>query len=195
MYLRRGAPRVYSLPPVAPRKRNPWTSTSEVILWLLFVALIFPAAFAGYAVGHYTSLGKPPKTVIETTTVGSTTMSTSTPTTTTSPTTTSSSGGNADAGKAVFTGSAGCAGCHAFAAAGSSGQKIGPDLDTAIASDAAADGNMELKDFIEESIEDPDAYIAQGGYSGGIMPGDFKDSLSSKEIDDLVAFISANTQS
>ena len=40
-----------------PRRRNPWSSTGEILLWLLFVALLFPAGFAGWAVGHYTSLG------------------------------------------------------------------------------------------------------------------------------------------
>jgi len=160
------------------------------MLWLLFVALIFPAAFAGYAVGHYTSLGKPPATV--TTTVGSTSMSTATPTTTTSATTTSSSGGDAAAGKVVFTGSSGCSGCHTFKAAGSSGT-IGPDLDTAPAMDAKADGNMALAAFIKQSITDPSAYIAKG-YSDGIMPKTFGTSLTSTQIDDLVAFISSNTQ-
>src|SRR5512141_1808787 len=110
-----------SLPLVAPRKKNPWTSTSEVLLWLLVVALIFPAAFAGYAVGHYTSLGKPPKTVTET--VGST----STPATTASMTTTTSSGGDVAAGKTVFTGVGTCSGCHTFGPAGSN-SSIGPDL-------------------------------------------------------------------
>ena len=185
---------------MASRKKNPWTSTGEVLLWLLFVALIFPAAFAGYAVGHYTSLGKPPKTVQVTTTVGRTRLSTPTTTTsatttsatTTSATTTSSSGGSVAAGKVIFLGSGGCAGCHTFTAAGSSGS-IGPNLDTAPATDAAADGNMELDAFIKESITDPRTYIAPG-YSGGIMPANFGSSLTSKQIDDLVAFISANTQ-
>jgi cytochrome c551/c552 len=170
---------------VARRKqRNPWTSTSEVLLWVLFVALLFPAAFAGYAVGHYTSLGKPPATV--TTTVGSTSTSTSTPATTTAATTTSSPGGSVAAGRAVFA-SAGCTGCHAFKPAGSNGT-IGPNLDTAPAMDAKADGNMALAAFIKQSIVNPSAYIAKG-YSDGIMPKTFGTSLSSTQINDLVAFI------
>lgn len=176
---------------MARGNKNAWTSTGEILLWLLFVALVFPAAFAGYAVGHYTSLGKPPKTVQVTTTVGSTSTSTSTPTTTTSATTTGSSGGSVAAGKTVFTGSSNCAGCHTFTAAGSSGT-LGPNLDTAITTDAAADNHMSLAVFVKESIVHPDAYIAKG-YSGGIMPGTFGTDLTSTQINDLVAFIVSNT--
>ena len=155
---------------------------SEILLWLLFVALIFPAAFAGYAVGHYTSLGKPPATV--TTTVGST----STPATTTSATTTTSSGGgDVAAAKTLF--AQNCASCHTFTAAGANGT-VGPNLDTAPATDAKADGNKPLAAFIKESIIDPNAYIAQG-YSSGIMPSAFGTTLTSTQINDLVAFISS----
>ena len=100
-----------------PRRRNPWSSTGEVLLWLLFVTLLFPAGFAGWAVGHYTSLGKPSATVVHTVTVGgSTTAATTTSATTTgssSTTTSSGGGGNAAAGKSVFA-SSGCASCHTF---------------------------------------------------------------------------------
>ena len=34
-----------------------WWMDLMVGVWLLFAALLFPAAFAGWAVGHYTSLG------------------------------------------------------------------------------------------------------------------------------------------
>ena len=162
---------------------------------MLFAALLFPAGFAGWAVGHYTSLGKSSETVVRTVTAGST----STPATTSGGTTTSSGttssgktttssggGGDAQAGKAVFAAN-GCASCHTFKPANATGT-IGPDLDKAPASDAKADNNMELADFIKESIEDPDAYIAKG-YSKGIMPSTFDKSLSGKQLNDLVAFI------
>jgi len=71
-----------------PRRRNPWTSTGEVLLWLLFAALLFPAGFAGWAVGHYTSLGKPAATVVRTVTVGSTAAATTAPPTSTAAPTT-----------------------------------------------------------------------------------------------------------
>ena len=76
------------------------------MIWVLFAALLFPAGFAGYAIGHYTSLGKSSGTVVHTVTIGST----STPTTTSAETTSSAAtttssgggGGSAAAGKAVF---------------------------------------------------------------------------------------------
>jgi cytochrome c551/c552 len=186
------------LPVPRPRRRNPWTSTGEVLIWVLFAVLLVPAGFAGWAVGHYTSLGS--STVVHTVTVaGGTTPATTTSATTTSATTTSaatttssSTGGNAAAGEAVFKANS-CASCHTFQPAGATG-KVGPDLDTAPAQDAKADHNMNLAAFIKQSIEDPDAYIAKG-FTQGIMPTTFGKSLSAKQLNDLVAFIVSGTKS
>ncbi|HKC77051.1 MAG TPA: cytochrome c [Gaiellaceae bacterium] len=180
-----------------PRRRNPWTSTGEILVWVLFAVLLFPAGFAGYAVGHYTSLGKPPKTVVSTTTVGSTATPTtsSTPISTSTPTTTSGGGGgggNVAAGKTVFA-SNGCANCHTFQPAGSNGT-IGPNLDTAPTQDAKADGNMALAAFIHQSIVDPNAYIAKG-FTKGLMPTNFGSQLSKTQLNDLVAFIVSGAKS
>ena len=161
---------------------------------MLFAALLFPAGFAGWAVGHYTSLGKSSSTVVHTVTIGSTSAPATTtapaPTTTPATTTSSGGGGNAAAGKAVFAAN-GCASCHTFKPANATGS-IGPDLDTAPASDAKADNNMNLAAFIKESIDNPDAYIAKG-YSKGVMPTTFVQSLSSTQLNDLVAFILSGT--
>ena len=177
-----------------PRRRNPWTSTGEVFVWVLFALLLFPIGFAGWVVGHYTNLGSSSKTVVHTVTVGgatttpaTTTTATTTQATTTSATTTSKGGGgNAAAGKAVFAAN-GCASCHTFQPAKATGT-VGPNLDTAPTSDAKADGNMDLSAFVSQSITDPDAYIAKG-YSKGIMPTTFGSSLSQTQLNDLVAFI------
>jgi len=167
------------------------------MIWVLFAALLFPAGFAGWAVGHYTSLGSNSTTVVHTVSIGvsSSTAATTTtaPATTTSAATTTSSnagGGNAAAGKAVFAAN-GCAGCHTFGPANATGA-VGPDLDKAPAADAKADGNMDLAAFIKESITDPDAYIAKG-YTKGVMPTTFGQSLSSTQLNDLVAFIFSGT--
>jgi hypothetical protein len=51
---------------------------------------------------------------------------------------------------------------------------------------------MDLAAFIKQSITDPNAYIAKG-YTKGIMPTTFGQSLSSKQLNDLVAFILSGT--
>jgi cytochrome c551/c552 len=162
------------------------------MLWILFVLLLFPAAFAGYAVGHYTSLGKPPTTITVNVGGTATTPTTSGATTTSPATTTNSSVGAVAAGKTVFADN-GCGSCHAFTPAGSSGT-IGPNLDTAPAESAKADGNMDLAAFIQQSIVDPNAYIAKGYTSPSQMPGTFGTSLSKKQLHDLVAFVLSGTQ-
>lgn len=91
--------------------------------------------------------------------------------------------GNAEAGAQVFA-SANCGSCHTLAAAGSSGA-IGPNLDEALEA-----GKTE--EFIEESIIEPEAEIAEG-YSAGIMPSNFGALLSEQEIADLVAYLYENT--
>jgi cytochrome c551/c552 len=182
---------------VARRKRrNPWTSVGEVFVWLLFATLLFPVGFAGWAVGHYTSLGKSSgtTTVTETVTAAATTAAaTTTAATTTAATTTtaaSAAAGNAAQGKAVFTANA-CASCHAFKPAGSSGT-VGPNLDTAPTADAKKAG-MSLAAFVKQSIVDPNAYVPSG-YPQGVMPSTFGSSLSKTQLADLVAFIVSGAQ-
>src|ERR1044071_5295323 len=96
------------------------------------------------------------------------------------------SAGGASAGVALFN-SKGCNGCHTFAAASSGGQ-IGPNLDKL--KEAAAGAKAPLEDFIRQSIEDPNAYVAPG-YSANVMPP-FKDQLTPKELDVLVKFLATN---
>lgn len=170
------------------RRRNPWIATSEILVWLLFATLLFPVGFAGWAVGHYTSLGKPSGTKTVTVTAAASTQAATTAAATTAAGTTTSAAaptGNAAQGKAVFL-SNGCGSCHTFKAAGASGT-IGPDLDTAPAADAKK-ANMTLAAFVRQSIVDPNAFVASG-YAKGVMPTTFGTSLSKTQLDDLVAFV------
>jgi cytochrome c551/c552 len=105
--------------------------------------------------------------------------------------TSSGATGDANAGKAVFA-SAGCSSCHTLTAANASGT-IGPDLDK-ISGDAQKAG-MSLTAFIKQSITDPAAFTASGGPWTTAMPTTFGSSLSSTQIDDLVALIESSQSS
>jgi cytochrome c oxidase subunit 2 len=80
-------------------------------------------------------------------------------------------------GEQLFT-SAGCAGCHALAAAGSTAS-VGPDLGKLGDADAA---------FIRKSIVDPNADITEG-FSPDVMPPNFGEQLSKEELDALVEYL------
>lgn len=86
--------------------------------------------------------------------------------------------GNPAAGKKVFADN-GCGGCHTFKVAGANG-KIGPNLDEVLKGKDA--------DFVKTSITDPNAQIASG-FQPNIMPQNYGSQLTSKQIADLVAFL------
>jgi mono/diheme cytochrome c family protein len=78
----------------------------------------------------------------------------------------------------------GCGGCHTLAAA-QSGGTVGPNLDEVLPGQTAA--------MIEEDVADPNASIAKG-FPPNVMPTDYAQSLSPKELEDLVQFLLENTQ-
>lgn len=78
----------------------------------------------------------------------------------------------------------GCGNCHVLAAAGSTGV-TGPDLNEVLTpEDTAA--------HIEEMVVDPNKEIAQG-YPANVMPQNFGELLSGKELEDLVQYLIENT--
>jgi mono/diheme cytochrome c family protein len=79
----------------------------------------------------------------------------------------------------------GCGGCHTLAAA-ESGGTTGPNLDEALPDQTAK--------MVEESIADPNAEIAKG-YPANVMPSNFEQTLSAKELEDLVQYLLQSTQS
>jgi mono/diheme cytochrome c family protein len=89
--------------------------------------------------------------------------------------------GNAEAGKEVFTTAANpaCSTCHTFEAADST-QTLGPDLDEALAD--------KDRQFIYDSIVDPDAEITEG-FADNLMPEDYGEQLNEQQLVDLVAFL------
>jgi mono/diheme cytochrome c family protein len=91
-------------------------------------------------------------------------------------------GAAADEGAALFEAN-GCGGCHTLAAAGSTGT-TGPALDGALKGKDEA--------YIEESIVDPNAEVAQG-QPPDVMPQTFGTDLTPEEIDALVQYLVEST--
>jgi cytochrome c oxidase subunit 2 len=90
------------------------------------------------------------------------------------------------AGAAAFQ-KGGCASCHTFAPANATG-KVGPPLDN-LAADARKYGRgASPEDYVRDSIVDPNKVLV-AGFSAGVMPDNFGDTLSDQEIDALVKFL------
>lgn len=77
----------------------------------------------------------------------------------------------------------GCGTCHTLAAA-ESGGVTGPNLDEVLPGQTTA--------MVHESIVDPNAQIAKG-YPPNVMPSNFEQSLSPKELEDLVEYLLEST--
>jgi cytochrome c oxidase subunit 2 len=80
---------------------------------------------------------------------------------------------------APVSGATACGACHTLAAAGTSGQ-TGPNLGQVLKGMSAAQ--------IKQSIVNPDAEIAKG-YSKGIMPSNFAQTLSAAQVDGLAQWL------
>jgi mono/diheme cytochrome c family protein len=79
----------------------------------------------------------------------------------------------------------GCGGCHTLAAARSGGV-TGPNLDEALPGQSAA--------MIEKSIVEPNAMIVKG-FPANVMPQDYGESLTPKELEALVEYLIESTES
>lgn len=86
--------------------------------------------------------------------------------------------GDPAAGRQAFL-AQGCGGCHTFSAAGTNGS-AGPNLDEALQGEDA--------EFVRESIVAPNEEIASG-FAPNVMPQDYGQNLTQKQLDDLVAFL------
>jgi mono/diheme cytochrome c family protein len=79
----------------------------------------------------------------------------------------------------------GCGGCHTLAEA-QAGGTTGPSLDEALPGQSAA--------MVHESIADPNASIAKG-FPPNVMPANYEQTLTPKELDDLVQYLLQSTKS
>ena len=165
--------------PEFPGKRLPIFLAICGVFFLAQMTAVLVLAEVGEAdepAHEETTTGAEPTTPTETTgtetTATETTATETTGTETTATETTASAQGDPVAGKEIFLGTSGCAGCHTLADAGSTGT-IGPNLD-------------DLK-------PSHDAVVAQVTNGGGGMPA-FGDSLSEEQIQDVAAYVSSATQ-
>ncbi|MBV8735597.1 MAG: c-type cytochrome [Solirubrobacterales bacterium] len=111
----------------------------------------------------------------------------------------SSSAGAASpaAGKALFTGSAGCSACHTLAAAGATGT-VGPNLDQRLKSDCSLPASEQIRgatltQCITTAITKPYAFLPSG-YRAGVMPSNFAQTLTPTQIQSLVSFLASVTK-
>jgi cytochrome c oxidase subunit 2 len=90
-------------------------------------------------------------------------------------------GGAAPDGKTLFTKAASpaCGSCHTLADAGATGT-IGPNLGKVLKGRDAK--------FIQQSIEDPSAFVEKG-FQNGIMPSNYKATLKPEEIKALTDYL------
>jgi mono/diheme cytochrome c family protein len=91
------------------------------------------------------------------------------------------SGGNAEAGKDIFTNVAdpACSTCHTYGPADSTAD-VGPNLDDAL--------QGQSPEAILESIVNPSGEITAG--FSDLMPKEYGQQLSEQQLADLVAFLS-----
>ena len=138
-------------------------------------------------------IGTPPAKAIQPGVPGSPSGGAAAPAPTTAPAPTPSTVPTA-AGRAVFTGAAGCSGCHTLAAAGATGT-VGPDLDVRLRTDCASPASKKVRgatldQCIHTAIVSPYRFIPSG-FTAGVMPSNFAQRLTSAQIQSLVTFLAS----
>jgi len=93
--------------------------------------------------------------------------------------------GDLTRGKTLFSGSAGCAGCHDTL----QGMTIsGPSLKGVGTRATTRKPGMSATDYLHESIRQPNAYVVKG-FTPGVMLQTYGQTLNTGQIDDLVAYL------
>jgi len=118
-----------------------------------------------------------------------TTVAAATVVPTTAPSTGSTGGsvgtGDPVAGGRVFTGLGGCSSCHDVSAGLTI---VGPTLKGIAKIAETRKPGMSAHDYLYESITNPNAYVVKG-FAPGIMIQTFKQTLSEKQINDVIAYL------
>ncbi len=90
-------------------------------------------------------------------------------------------------GQQVYT-SAGCAGCHTIE--GISNGVVGPNLTKIGETAASRKDGVSAEDYIRESVLNTNAFLVEG-FQPNIMPQNYGQQLSNRQLDDLIAFLLA----
>lgn len=96
----------------------------------------------------------------------------------------SAANGDAVRGQVLFTEKA-CLTCHVVA---TDAKLVGPSLQGIGTTAATRQVGVSAEQYLIESIHDPNAYIVEG-YVAGLMPQTYKETLSTAEVSDLVAYM------
>jgi mono/diheme cytochrome c family protein len=91
----------------------------------------------------------------------------------------------ATSGRQIFV-AAGCGSCHELAKAGTNGT-TGPSLDDLASAAGQREPGTSPEEYVEESLVDPDAFVAEG-FQQGVMPS-FEGRLSERQIQTLVDYL------
>ncbi|PKB78299.1 MAG: hypothetical protein BZY88_19205 [SAR202 cluster bacterium Io17-Chloro-G9] len=94
-------------------------------------------------------------------------------------------------GQALFAGGGGCGGCHTVD--GVTAGVVGPDLSHLGTDAATRKPGMNARDYIEESIRNPEAFVATGvpGAIKGVMTSGITSGLNDEQVASLVEFLLA----
>lgn len=95
--------------------------------------------------------------------------------------------GNPENGPAVFM-DKGCAACHVIDGLEGAVGVVGPKLTGLSERAKSLASGQSVADYIRTSIENPNAYIAEG-YPAGLMPGNLKGTMSAEQYKDLIAYL------
>lgn len=82
-----------------------------------------------------------------------------------------------------------CGNCHIIPGVSGADGEVGPNLSTLGKVAGTRKPGLGAREYIRESIIDPDAFVAPGGFERGVMPGKFGKSLSSADLEALTDFL------
>ena len=83
----------------------------------------------------------------------------------------------------------GCGNCHIIPGVPGADGTVGPDLTDLGKIAGERKPSTTAKAYVRESIRDPDAFVAPGEFTDGIMPGSFAKTLSDADLDAIVDYL------